>query len=45
MPIPPLTYPHIPGIAAEPARGWWKWIDAVPGSCGLALVPITPWPR
>ena len=45
MPIPPLTYPHIPGIPPSRPEAWWKWIDAVPGSYGLALVPITPWPR
>ena len=45
IPIPPTTYPHIPGSPPSRPEAWWKWIDAVPGSCGLALVPITPWPR
>ena len=32
MPIPPTTYPHIPGSPPRRPEAWWKWTEAVPGS-------------
>ena len=43
--MPPRTYPHMPGNPPSRPDAWWKRMEAVPGSKGLALVPMTPWPR